>query len=127
MYELKCNGLCLIEVNTRNRCQYCGFQKCLNVGMQKDTVGRSRPCILLFKPSKNKIFPTSSDITPPSVEAFMTSQSPPTDLLSSLKRTENLLRKSISNSCILENYINWARNMPSIDAPNVSLRRFDFF
>ncbi|VUZ57637.1 unnamed protein product, partial [Hymenolepis diminuta] len=50
----------------------------------------------------------------------MTSQSPPTDLLSSLKRTENLLRKSISNSCILENYINWARNMPSIDAPNMA-------
>ncbi|KAM3172444.1 hypothetical protein ACTXT7_014514 [Hymenolepis weldensis] len=35
MYECKCNGLCLIEVNTRNRCQYCRFQKCLNVGMLK--------------------------------------------------------------------------------------------
>jgi len=37
-YSCKGNGLCIINKTTRNNCQYCRFQKCLQYGMKREGV-----------------------------------------------------------------------------------------
>ena len=35
-YTCRDNRDCIIDKRQRNRCQYCRYQKCLNVGMKKE-------------------------------------------------------------------------------------------
>jgi hypothetical protein len=35
-YTCRDNRECIIDKRQRNRCQYCRYQKCLNVGMKKE-------------------------------------------------------------------------------------------
>jgi retinoid X receptor alpha len=35
-YTCRDNRDCIIDKRQRNRCQYCRYQKCLNVGMKRE-------------------------------------------------------------------------------------------
>ena len=37
-YVCRADGKCLITKKTRNRCQFCRFNKCLKLGMKRDLV-----------------------------------------------------------------------------------------
>ncbi|CAF0892016.1 unnamed protein product [Rotaria sp. Silwood1] len=41
-YTCRDNRDCIIDKRQRNRCQYCRYQKCLNVGMKKEAVQEER-------------------------------------------------------------------------------------
>lgn len=41
---------CKIDAGTRNKCQYCRYQRCLNAGMSQD--GRSLTCLLQSRVSR---------------------------------------------------------------------------
>lgn len=41
-YVCKDQGMCFINKFSRNSCQYCRFQKCLNMGMRRDAVREDR-------------------------------------------------------------------------------------
>ncbi|XP_060606508.1 retinoic acid receptor RXR-alpha-B-like [Ruditapes philippinarum] len=41
-YVCKVNGVCLINKMTRNNCQFCRFQKCLQYGMKREAVREDR-------------------------------------------------------------------------------------
>lgn len=41
-YACRGNRNCTIEKHTRNRCQYCRLQKCMNMGMRKEAVQEER-------------------------------------------------------------------------------------
>ncbi|KAI6225866.1 Zinc finger domain containing protein [Aphelenchoides besseyi] len=41
-YQCNRGGQCLVDRSTRNRCQKCRFDKCINAGMNRDTVRNDR-------------------------------------------------------------------------------------
>ncbi|XP_013405267.1 steroid hormone receptor ERR2 [Lingula anatina] len=42
VYQCKDAGLCIINKFTRNSCQYCRFQRCMEVGMKREAVREDR-------------------------------------------------------------------------------------
>nr|CDS33999.1 Splicing factor arginine:serine rich 2 [Hymenolepis microstoma] len=112
LYERRCNGQCTVDVKTRHRCQYCRLQKCLQVGIRAEIAfQQTLPCFFPFAHSGDERDPNPS-------ETCETFKFLPRDILSALKCSENLLGTSISRTCIIENYVNWARNMPFFDSLN---------
>ena len=49
-YLCKAGGKCVVNKNTRNQCQYCRFQKCLQLGMRKEGMGNYyAKCLLSYR------------------------------------------------------------------------------
>ncbi|XP_052265099.1 retinoic acid receptor RXR-alpha-B-like isoform X1 [Dreissena polymorpha] len=42
VYTCKGNGICVVNKSTRNNCQYCRYQKCLQYGMKREAVREDR-------------------------------------------------------------------------------------
>ncbi|XP_026475355.1 ecdysone-induced protein 78C-like [Ctenocephalides felis] len=94
--EYRClrDGKCLVIRLNRNRCQYCRFKKCLQVGMSRDSVRygrvpkRSRDVCqqIVDETSRGSIVVAPPSLTPP-----RSLTSPPDDQNTQIQETEVLL------------------------------------
>ncbi|CAG2113586.1 unnamed protein product, partial [Medioppia subpectinata] len=81
-YSCKYGGRCEIDVYNRRKCIECRYNKCLNVGMSKESVGTQCQCkpMSAKQPPKGKRKPnttTKADARKPSQLAFNTSNTEP--------------------------------------------------
>ncbi|KAL7669282.1 hypothetical protein ACOME3_009945 [Neoechinorhynchus agilis] len=76
LYNCKGSKSCPVDQPHRNQCQYCRFQKCIKMGMKRDSVqkGRSSHQFLLMNTRKSSN--NGGDGTPP-LPTRTTSQPPP--------------------------------------------------
>ncbi|XP_044924281.1 COUP transcription factor 2-like [Mustela putorius furo] len=58
-FTCQANKDCRIDQHQRNRCQYCRFKKCVDMGMKRDAVHKNR--IPLVQPTRGQVVPTNRE------------------------------------------------------------------
>ncbi|CAI5451875.1 unnamed protein product [Caenorhabditis angaria] len=90
---------CDVDINRRNSCRHCRFQKCLTVGMTTDNVQFNRDVYLYDKEGRKPKKKTSKSTSSCSVEVIEVIEEVPS---TSLQNMEVVLQENVYRATVLE-------------------------